>query len=189
MKEKGLSPRTRKVLDVGSQQINNLLGDGRVQGELNLPHYVKAKNPAVEFTKNAKAGAYDGLSDEDYQELLSIVERASRNFGDVPVASFDVASEWTACCDALRDALGHIHNIQRAHACETFDLSKETQNVKAGNHNHTESDEWLSDEDVEDMLSDLESEEDPSGAEPDAPSLVWELQQILQISLREEKHD
>jgi len=178
------------MLDIRSRQINDLLSDGWLQGELNLPHYVSVKNPAVEFTRNAKAGLYDGFSDDEYQVLLSRVEReVKQNFGDVPVASFDIAAEWAACCDALRDALGHIHNIRRAHACETFDLSMETQNVKDGHHAPMERDDCLSDEDVEDMLSDLEAEDPTSGAESDTPSLVWELQQILQISLREEKHD
>ena len=44
----------------------------------------KLKNPAVEFTKQAKAGAFDSLSDEEYQEKLNEVEIQSKLWEDKP---------------------------------------------------------------------------------------------------------
>lgn len=44
----------------------------------------KLKNPAVEFTKQAKAGAFDNLSDEEYQEKLDEVETQSKLWEDKP---------------------------------------------------------------------------------------------------------
>ena len=45
------------------------------------------KNPAVEFTKKAKAGAYDSLSDEEYNELLHNCEQEAALFADRPSAT------------------------------------------------------------------------------------------------------
>lgn len=42
----------------------------------------KLKNPAVEFTKQAKAGKFDNLSDEEYQERLDEVEVQSKLWED-----------------------------------------------------------------------------------------------------------
>lgn len=44
----------------------------------------KLKNPAVEFTKKAKAGEFEGLSEEDYQEKLAEVEAQSLLWEDAP---------------------------------------------------------------------------------------------------------
>lgn len=44
----------------------------------------KLKNPAVEFTKKAKAGEFEGLSEEDYQERLAEVEAQSLLWEDAP---------------------------------------------------------------------------------------------------------
>ena len=44
----------------------------------------KLKNPAVEFTKKAKAGDFEGLSEEDYQERLAEVEAQSLLWEDAP---------------------------------------------------------------------------------------------------------
>lgn len=44
----------------------------------------KLKNPAVEFTKKAKAGEFEGLSEEDYQEKLAEVEAQSVLWEDAP---------------------------------------------------------------------------------------------------------
>lgn len=44
----------------------------------------KLKNPAVEFTKQAKAGKFDNLSDEEYQERLDEVEVQSKLWEDKP---------------------------------------------------------------------------------------------------------
>ena len=46
----------------------------------------KMKNPAVEFTKKAKAGAFDKLSDEEYQKQLADVEARSKIWEDKPEA-------------------------------------------------------------------------------------------------------
>ena len=46
----------------------------------------KLKNPAVEFTKQAKAGAFDNLSDDEYQEKLSMIEEKSKIWEDKPEA-------------------------------------------------------------------------------------------------------
>lgn len=44
----------------------------------------KLKNPAVEFTKKAKAGEFDNLSDEQYEEQLEEVEAKSKLWEDKP---------------------------------------------------------------------------------------------------------
>lgn len=44
----------------------------------------KLKNPAVEFSKQAKAGAFDNLTDEEYNEKLQEVETKSKLWEDKP---------------------------------------------------------------------------------------------------------
>lgn len=44
----------------------------------------KMKNPAIEFTKKAKAGAFDYLSDDAYQDKLAEVEQQSKLWEDKP---------------------------------------------------------------------------------------------------------
>lgn len=44
----------------------------------------KLKNPAVEFTKKAKAGEFDNISDEEYQERLQEVETKAKLWEDKP---------------------------------------------------------------------------------------------------------
>lgn len=46
----------------------------------------KLKNPAVEFTKDAKAGKFDSMSDEEYQDKLAEVEAKSKLWEDKPEA-------------------------------------------------------------------------------------------------------
>ena len=46
----------------------------------------KLKNPAVEFTKKAKAGAFDALSDDEYQTKLAEIEEKSKIWEDKPEA-------------------------------------------------------------------------------------------------------
>ena len=46
----------------------------------------KLKNPAVEFTKKARDGAFDNLTDEQYQEQLDEVETKSKLWEDKPEA-------------------------------------------------------------------------------------------------------
>ena len=40
------------------------------------------ENPAVRFTENAKAGLYDGLTEEDYQAALTEVEQLAGIWND-----------------------------------------------------------------------------------------------------------
>lgn len=44
----------------------------------------KLKNPAVEFTKKAKAGEFDNLSEEEYNKKLDEVEAESKLWEDKP---------------------------------------------------------------------------------------------------------
>lgn len=44
----------------------------------------KLKNPAVEFTKKAKAGEFDNLSEEEYNKKLDEVEAKSKLWEDKP---------------------------------------------------------------------------------------------------------
>lgn len=46
----------------------------------------KKKSPAAEFTADAKAGKYDSLSDEEYQELMHEAEKKSKIWEDKPEA-------------------------------------------------------------------------------------------------------
>lgn len=46
----------------------------------------KKKSPAAEFTADAKAGKYDSLSDEEYQELMREAEKKSKIWEDKPEA-------------------------------------------------------------------------------------------------------
>ena len=54
---------------------------------LELVHNVKealamlrVENPALDFSEAAKAGAYNALSDEEYQQLLSTIKRIANLF-------------------------------------------------------------------------------------------------------------
>ena len=44
----------------------------------------KLKNPAVEFAKDAKAGKFDNISDEEYNEKLEDVEKRAVLWEDKP---------------------------------------------------------------------------------------------------------
>lgn len=46
----------------------------------------KLKNPAVEFTKNAKAGKYESMPDNEYNEMVEKVQRQSVIWEDKPEA-------------------------------------------------------------------------------------------------------
>lgn len=59
----------------------------------------KLKNPAVEFTKKAKNGEYDGLSDEEYQDKLNEVETQSKLWEDKPET--DLLTLYFNATDAL----------------------------------------------------------------------------------------
>lgn len=59
----------------------------------------KMKNPAVEFTKQAKAGAFDNLSDEEYSAKLAEVEQQAKLWEDKPEA--DLLTLYFNATDAL----------------------------------------------------------------------------------------
>lgn len=59
----------------------------------------KMKNPAVEFTKQAKAGAFDNLSDEEYSAKLAEVEQQAKLWEDKPEA--DMLTLYFNATDAL----------------------------------------------------------------------------------------
>lgn len=59
----------------------------------------KLKNPAVAFTKKARDGEYDGLSDEEYQDKLNEVETQSKLWEDKPET--DLLTLYFNATDAL----------------------------------------------------------------------------------------
>lgn len=59
----------------------------------------KMKNPAVEFTKQAKAGAFDSLTDEEYSAKLAEVEQQAKLWEDKPEA--DMLTLYFNATDAL----------------------------------------------------------------------------------------
>lgn len=59
----------------------------------------KMKNPAVEFTKDAKNHVYDNLSDEEYAQKLAEVEQQSKLWEDKPEA--DLLTLYFNATDAL----------------------------------------------------------------------------------------
>ena len=79
----------------------------------------KMKNPAVEFTKNAKAGKYDQLSDEEYQEQLHDVEMKAKLWEDKPDS--DLLTLYFNATDALpvnsmRRLISNANNALRSMA-------------------------------------------------------------------------
>lgn len=79
----------------------------------------KLKNPAVEFTKNAKAGKYDNLSDDEYQKELEKVQRQSMVWEDKPEA--DLLTLYFNATDMLpknqmRTLVANANNALRAMA-------------------------------------------------------------------------
>jgi len=192
-KTKGLSPRTKKILETRARQICDFLADGGLQGELNLPHQVKVENPAIEFTKDAKAGRFDSLTDEEYQALLDRVEYESRvNFEGVEAVSINISDEWSACCNSLREALEHIRNIRRANECECFDLAAlkraaddrklcpVTQLIDIDDEEELVECP-LPEEEAEEMEAALKADKDPSQMPGSDPGLILELKMILKL--------
>lgn len=59
----------------------------------------KLKNPAVEFTKQAKAGAFDNMSDEEYADKLEEVEQQAKLWEDKPET--DLLTLYFNATDAL----------------------------------------------------------------------------------------
>ena len=79
----------------------------------------KLKNPAVEFTKDAKAGKFDELSDEEYRERLAEVERKAKLWEDKPEA--DLLTLYFNATDTLptnsmRRLIGNANNALRSMA-------------------------------------------------------------------------
>lgn len=79
----------------------------------------KLKNPAVEFAKEAKAGKYDSLSDEEYDEKLTEVEAKSKLWEDKPET--DLLTLYFNATDALpknsmRNLVSNANNALRAMA-------------------------------------------------------------------------
>lgn len=95
----------------------------------------KLKNPAVEFTKDAKAGKFDSLSDEEYQDKLAEVETKAKLWEDKPEA--DLLTLYFNATDALptnsmRRLISNANNALRSMAgaekmlssCEMFGIEK-----------------------------------------------------------------
>ncbi len=59
----------------------------------------KLKNPSIEFVKKQKAGEFDGLSDEDYTNLLSEIEQKAKLWDDKP--ELDLLTLYFNATDAL----------------------------------------------------------------------------------------
>ena len=79
----------------------------------------KLKNPAVEFTKDAKAGKFDKLSDEEYQDKLAEVETKAKLWEDKPEA--DLLTLYFNATDALptnsmRRLISNANNALRSMA-------------------------------------------------------------------------
>ena len=73
----------------------------------------KFMNPAVEFTKDAKAGKFDGMSDEQYQERLSCVERQSRLWENQPdLAGSEIVSRYMKAFAELRHCVQMYENMR-----------------------------------------------------------------------------
>lgn len=77
----------------------------------------KLKNPAVEFAKKAKAGEFDNISDEEYQEKLELVEAQSVMWEDKP--EIDLLTLFFNATDALpknsmRTLVSNANNALRA---------------------------------------------------------------------------
>lgn len=77
----------------------------------------KLKNPAVEFTKQAKAGKFDNLSDEEYQERLDEVEVQSKLWEDKPETDlltlyFNATAEMPM--NAMRRLVSNANNALRS---------------------------------------------------------------------------
>lgn len=100
----------------------------------------KLKNPAVEFTKDAKAGKFDSLSDEEYQDKLAEVETKAKLWEDKPEA--DLLTLYFNATDALptnsmRRLISNANNALRSMAgaekmlssCEMFGIEKMPQAV------------------------------------------------------------
>lgn len=79
----------------------------------------KLKNPAVEFTKKAKAGAFDSMSDAEYQEKLEEVEIQSKLWEDKPETDlltlyFNATAELPN--NSMRRLVSNANNALRAMA-------------------------------------------------------------------------
>lgn len=79
----------------------------------------KMPNPAVKFTKEAKAGKYDNLTDEEYQEKLDEVEIQSKLWEDKPESDlltlyFNATAELPV--NSMRRLVSNANNALRAMA-------------------------------------------------------------------------
>lgn len=77
----------------------------------------KMKNPAIEFTKKAKDGVFDNMTDEDYQDALAKVEQQSKLWEDKP--EIDLLTLFFNATDALptnsmRRLVSNANNALRA---------------------------------------------------------------------------
>ena len=77
----------------------------------------KMKNPAIAFTKKARDGAFDNMTDEDYQDALAKVEQQSKLWEDKP--EIDLLTLFFNATDALptnsmRRLVSNANNALRA---------------------------------------------------------------------------
>lgn len=79
----------------------------------------KLKNPAADFAKKAKAGAFDSLSDDEYDEALKKVENEAKTWEEAP--ELDLLSLYFNATDRLprntmRNLIGNVNNSLRTMA-------------------------------------------------------------------------
>lgn len=76
---KYLSIATHRKLTHLQNSIDDIIFDRNTADNCKELDYVNLTNPSVKFTEDAKAGEYDGLSDEEYNLVWQQVSNESKN--------------------------------------------------------------------------------------------------------------
>lgn len=102
--EELFTPELVKLLNRLSNDLWALLENRQFADFMMTSQLLKVQNPAKEFTKRAKWGAYDDITDDEYNSLYNYVSEQSKLFGDEPELSLEAVNVWkrmNECSESL----------------------------------------------------------------------------------------
>lgn len=119
------TPEFVQELEDVFKSVETLMGNSDFMNFLKLsPTRIRVVNPAVTFTKDAKFGMFDTLSDDEYTYLLKKTEQASDAFHNEPEVCVRPHITWQELNHSLADVISIVHTM--LYIKSLADVSKET---------------------------------------------------------------
>lgn len=123
MKKVGSS--VRESLNQLSDSIVKFMSDDSDLKKFCLAYWLKPENltdavkvnPAVIFSKYAKCGDFDNLSDSDYANLLDLTTSAAEGWNDSGRVSFDLQKDYLSLIEKMIEIQNIVSHIQSVVDC------------------------------------------------------------------------